>query len=479
MCVYLTEEMAEASTSENASAGVSMTAHPDSRVRAGSEDGPVSSHRQHGEGDKGNVNDVSKGDRVEKQEKPVSGQILDGGAQAEHTQRKEQARLYGFGYESKGYYRRYQERGREEERGGWRETREGRRGGRRETDGEREGGKGGRDKGKAKGVEVRDERSKEETGQKVVGEKKEAEFERLEDGGRGPRNRAKRDQWRGGRRERDGVRVEGGRRRPGGKKETDVVEVTHEEDQAPTKVDGPSSGAQEGDSIKGKQKQNAGRGRHRYRRNRDYYDEPVRQGGYQYDQHDWYEERGNWKGRRGRRDYGKERRGRGEERGRKQTGDDREEQAEPKEQQKDGSTDAGEMEEHGDKDGEGLSVAEAHTAQVEIGESKEQVPSLSKSGIDRQPPTRQRRERGEPRRWQEREGRPRGRGKRVVPTVQSDELAQELLAGQYECMVCCDRVSARDQIWSCGSCFHVFHLRCIKKWATSPAAVVTEGRFVG
>lgn len=70
---------------------------------------------------------------------------------------------------------------------------------------------------------------------------------------------------------------------------------------------------------------------------------------------------------------------------------------------------------------------------------------------------------------------PKARGRKVVPTVQSDELAQQLMAGTYECMVCCDRVRSRDQVWACGNCYHVFHLKCISKWATSPAAALDEG----
>ena len=66
-------------------------------------------------------------------------------------------------------------------------------------------------------------------------------------------------------------------------------------------------------------------------------------------------------------------------------------------------------------------------------------------------------------------------GKRVVPTAQSNGLAQELAAGTYECMVCCDRIKARHEIWGCPCCYNLFHLRCIGRWARSPAAAVNEG----
>ena len=64
--------------------------------------------------------------------------------------------------------------------------------------------------------------------------------------------------------------------------------------------------------------------------------------------------------------------------------------------------------------------------------------------------------------------------KEFTPTVQSDELSQQLTAETYECMVCCDRVRERDQIWSCQNCYHIFHLKCIKKWATAPTFASTE-----
>nr|XP_037291672.1 LOW QUALITY PROTEIN: transcriptional repressor NF-X1-like [Rhipicephalus microplus] len=58
---------------------------------------------------------------------------------------------------------------------------------------------------------------------------------------------------------------------------------------------------------------------------------------------------------------------------------------------------------------------------------------------------------------------------------QKDRLTDQLLSGEYECMVCCERVRGTDAIWSCSSCYHIFHLSCVRKWALSPAALVKEG----
>uniref|UniRef100_UPI0035901B1C transcriptional repressor NF-X1-like isoform X2 n=1 Tax=Myxine glutinosa TaxID=7769 RepID=UPI0035901B1C len=53
-------------------------------------------------------------------------------------------------------------------------------------------------------------------------------------------------------------------------------------------------------------------------------------------------------------------------------------------------------------------------------------------------------------------------------------LIQQLSAGTYECMVCCDVIQANAYVWSCQNCFHVFHLPCIRRWARSPAAKVED-----
>ncbi|KAE8798891.1 NF-X1-type zinc finger protein NFXL1 [Hordeum vulgare] len=38
-------------------------------------------------------------------------------------------------------------------------------------------------------------------------------------------------------------------------------------------------------------------------------------------------------------------------------------------------------------------------------------------------------------------------------------------------MICYDMVRRSAPVWSCGRCFSIFHLPCIRKWTRSPASV--------
>ncbi|XP_054710252.1 transcriptional repressor NF-X1-like [Uloborus diversus] len=62
-----------------------------------------------------------------------------------------------------------------------------------------------------------------------------------------------------------------------------------------------------------------------------------------------------------------------------------------------------------------------------------------------------------------------------INATQRELLMERLNKGECECLVCCEYIRVKDQIWHCLNCFHVFHLRCIRKWARSPAAVVEDG----
>ncbi|KAF5734584.1 NF-X1-type zinc finger protein NFXL1 [Tripterygium wilfordii] len=51
------------------------------------------------------------------------------------------------------------------------------------------------------------------------------------------------------------------------------------------------------------------------------------------------------------------------------------------------------------------------------------------------------------------------------------EIQEKLMKGTVECMICYDMVPRSAPIWSCKSCFAIFHLNCIKKWARAPTSI--------
>ncbi|XP_039126857.1 LOW QUALITY PROTEIN: NF-X1-type zinc finger protein NFXL1-like [Dioscorea cayenensis subsp. rotundata] len=50
------------------------------------------------------------------------------------------------------------------------------------------------------------------------------------------------------------------------------------------------------------------------------------------------------------------------------------------------------------------------------------------------------------------------------------EIQDKLSRGAVECMICYDNVRRSAPIWSCSSCYSLFHLHCIRKWARSPTS---------
>eukprot|EP00249_Psilotum_nudum_P022387 c28497_g1_i1 orf=434-4474(+) len=51
------------------------------------------------------------------------------------------------------------------------------------------------------------------------------------------------------------------------------------------------------------------------------------------------------------------------------------------------------------------------------------------------------------------------------------ELEEKLARSKVECMICYDMVNRTAATWSCQSCYSIFHLPCIKKWARAPSSV--------
>lgn len=66
-----------------------------------------------------------------------------------------------------------------------------------------------------------------------------------------------------------------------------------------------------------------------------------------------------------------------------------------------------------------------------------------------------------------------------VTLMRKDKNRREILIDQlrknkYECMICYQYVRTDKAIWSCGTCFHIFHLQCVRKWAQSSVKSAQE-----
>ena len=53
--------------------------------------------------------------------------------------------------------------------------------------------------------------------------------------------------------------------------------------------------------------------------------------------------------------------------------------------------------------------------------------------------------------------------KMIIPE-HTRNLINDLLHNKVECMVCNDTVKKNQPVWSCSTCFTIFHLKCIDEW---------------
>ena len=80
----------------------------------------------------------------------------------------------------------------------------------------------------------------------------------------------------------------------------------------------------------------------------------------------------------------------------------------------------------------------------------------------------------------DRPGRPRRRErKHEQPVDIVSRLIRDLTVGTYECMICCESVKPPHYVWSCLTCWAVFHLKCVRKWASSSTKETKSWRCPG
>ncbi|XP_058986249.1 protein shuttle craft isoform X1 [Musca domestica] len=50
---------------------------------------------------------------------------------------------------------------------------------------------------------------------------------------------------------------------------------------------------------------------------------------------------------------------------------------------------------------------------------------------------------------------------------QREKLIRDIECRRLECLVCVESIKAHQSVWSCHNCYHILHLQCIIKWASS------------
>ncbi|XP_055848662.1 protein shuttle craft [Episyrphus balteatus] len=50
---------------------------------------------------------------------------------------------------------------------------------------------------------------------------------------------------------------------------------------------------------------------------------------------------------------------------------------------------------------------------------------------------------------------------------QREKLIREIEGRRLECLVCVELIKSHNSVWSCHNCYHILHLNCIIKWASS------------
>ncbi|KXT06317.1 hypothetical protein AC578_9199 [Pseudocercospora eumusae] len=70
--------------------------------------------------------------------------------------------------------------------------------------------------------------------------------------------------------------------------------------------------------------------------------------------------------------------------------------------------------------------------------------------------------------------------KQQAPKSQAPDIAtrthEDINNGHYECPICTSDVQRKSKVWSCHTCWTVFHLSCIKKWSTNLGSAAEQQR---
>jgi len=74
---------------------------------------------------------------------------------------------------------------------------------------------------------------------------------------------------------------------------------------------------------------------------------------------------------------------------------------------------------------------------------------------------------------------PRARRASILKSTASDiatRTHEDITNQVYECPICTNEVNPNSKVWSCKTCWTVFHLSCIKKWSTNEGSTLAQQR---
>lgn len=69
--------------------------------------------------------------------------------------------------------------------------------------------------------------------------------------------------------------------------------------------------------------------------------------------------------------------------------------------------------------------------------------------------------------------RPKITTKSVAPDI-ATRIHEDILHALYECPICTGELGRRSRVWSCGLCWTVFHLSCVKKWSRNEGSATQD-----
>ncbi len=71
------------------------------------------------------------------------------------------------------------------------------------------------------------------------------------------------------------------------------------------------------------------------------------------------------------------------------------------------------------------------------------------------------------------QSRPRRMSKSQAPDI-ATRTHEDIVNGQYECVICTNEVRSNSKIWTCKTCWSVLHLSCVKRWAKNESSTLQQ-----